>query len=62
MTPDDPLTMKQVALLKYCRQQGLDFPKTAERAEMLKALGIEKKGKRTWKPAQKLAVNASQTV
>lgn len=62
MTPDDPLTMKQFALLKYARDQGVDLPRETPRAAILKALGIEKKGKRSWKPAQKLSVNVPQNV
>lgn len=62
MTPDDPFAMKQFALLKYCRDQGIDLPRTATRAEMLNALGIEKKGKPTWKPAKRLSVNVKQPV
>jgi hypothetical protein len=62
MTPDDPFSMKQFALLKYARERGVDLPKDTPRAEILKALGIEKKGKRSWKPAQKLSVNVTQDV
>ena len=62
MIPDDPLTMKHFALLKYARDRGVDLPRETPRVEILKALGIEKKGKRSWKPAQKLSVNVPQSV
>jgi hypothetical protein len=63
MTPGD---MRQPQLLKECRERGITHLKdgtkidrTAKREPLLEALGFpaKKKGRATWKPAQKLQVH-----
>jgi hypothetical protein len=57
-----PETMTPVQLRHLCKQKGLDMPRTASKAQLLEALGVVKKGKRTWKPAKVLDIRVPDEV
>lgn len=61
--------MSPPQLRKVCRERGIthfedgtQIDNKAKKVDLLKVLGVRKKGKASWKPARKLDVNASEKV
>jgi hypothetical protein len=48
--------MTPIQLRHECKKKGIEMPRTATKAQCMEALGVVKKGKKTWKPAKVLDV------